>query len=221
MHGTLTRAACLALLTVVASGCATSREDRNLIITEVGKREVELYVDQPANTALLLGDGMKLSVRTASGAVNTVDFGAFEGTIPGGGFLVIWEGSGYNGPPVREAFASGQQGAVPGIKVERRFFDDIDASPAEIRLHGHHSRAVGVVAIFPRIVEDHIDDVLRFGQPPADRPATGGTFQANGSLAFPTGSWSHQRVWSSGAPRDTDNEDDWRSGPTSWGVPTP
>ena len=221
MRRTLETLLPLACVSAIASGCAVTRADRNLVITEVAKDQVELYLDEPADRALLLDEGMLLTVTSSSGNSASVNFKAFDDTLPGGGFLILWEGGGYDGPPVREDYSGGQQGAVPGLKVSKRFFDELDEFPSEVRLHGKHSRTTGIIVVFPRITEDRLDDVVRFGTPEGVRPQTGGQFLATGALGFPTGSVSLQRRWDSGAPVDLDQEDDWKHYGESLGVPTP
>lgn len=211
----------LASIATVASGCAMTHVERNLIITEVGKKQVELYLDEPSSEILRVGQGMVLTVTTASGNTRELDFGTYDHTMPGGTYLMVWEEGGYTGPPVRQEFPGGQTGYVPGLKVSQRFFDGFDDSPSELRLNGDHSRTTGVLVVFPRRTVERIRDVVRFGQPAIDRPATGGNFHQTGTLGSPTGSVSLQRKWSMGQPLDRNLEDDWKHNATSWGVPTP
>jgi hypothetical protein len=208
-------------LLVLVPGCAGT-QTRGLKISEVGRRSVELYLDEPTTNAMNVGGSYKLSFRTGQGTTHAVLLEALNAPVTGGQFLMVWAQSGYQGPPVAEAFPSGQQGAVPGIKVPAGFFDDIDSQPCEVRLSGERNRVSGLLAIFPLFTKDVLDDVVRFGSPVGDRPESGGTFVSNGSLTNPSGSTSHQRLWSSGAPLDTNGEADWLSAVlTSWGVPTP
>lgn len=207
---------------LLASGCSTAQ--RNLLLTEVGKQGVELYLDEPSSQRLRLGDGMRLEVRSnTNGTItkNDIGLGTASQAMQGGGFLIVWEGSNYTGPPVAEDYPSGISGAVPGIKVADKFFGDIDSEPSEIRLIGERNRVSGLLVIFPMFTADQVDDVIRFGQPPADRPVSGGTFAPNGSLIYPTGSGPLQRWWGPSGPIDTDQETDWTLGASSWGQPTP
>lgn len=184
----------------------------DLRLSEVGKRNVEIYLDEPPSEALNLRN-FKLSWSGAGGLGEQLDLGAFGQNLPGGGFLIVWEQGGYTGPPVAASFSGGQTGAVPGIKVKGGFFDQIDNVAAEVLVEGSRN-----VALF---VTHKVSDVVRFGSPVADRPATGGSFRSDGNLTNPSGSASLQRKWSGGAPRDTDAESDWLKRLTSWGVPTP
>jgi len=105
--------------------------------------------------------------------------------------------------------------------VEDNFFDGIDASPSEVRITGSRNRVSGLLIILPRFTTDRVEDVVRFGQPSADRPRTGGRFASDGSLSYPTGSGSLQRRWGAGGPVDTDAESDCGWGFNNWGPPTP
>ena len=209
-------AACLLL-----AGC-DGTQTRNLLLTEVGKNRVELYLDEPTNRSITLGSGYRLAVSTATGTANTVDLGTFGRAMPGGSFFMVWEEAGYAGPPVAEDFSGGQQGAVPGIKVEDGFMSGFDVAPSEARLLGRRNVFSRLIVIIPFFRTDVIDDIVRFGAPEADRPASGGTFQSNGSLGNPSGSVHLQRSWAgSGAPQDNDDEADWILFGQSWGAPTP
>lgn len=210
------------ILLVFTSGCTTAQ--RSLKLSEVGKRQVEIYLDEPSSEQLRLGDGMRLQVRTdTNGTIETneIGLGALSQPVQGSGFVIVWEDGSYSGPPVAEDFPSGQQGAVPGIKVADDFFGDIGSRPSEIRLVGERNRVSGLLVIFPMFTTDTVDDVVRFGQPPSDRPNTGGTFVSSGTLDNFSGSASLQRQWGGGGPVDNDAEADWLKQLTSWGVPTP
>jgi hypothetical protein len=214
-------AACgLIALAGLAQGCGGT-QGRNLVITEVGKKQVELFLNEPSGESLTLGGSYRLSVSTATGGSQSVNLGAFGGPLAGGTFLMVWEEGGYTGPPMAAPFSGGQQGPVPGIKVAADFFGDIDSVPSEIRLTGTRNRASNVIAIFPVFTTDQLDDVVRFGTPVANRPATGGSFAPDETLPNPTGSLSLQRRWGAGGPTDSNAEGDWTQSPTSWGVPTP
>lgn len=195
------------LALVLVTGCAGTQA-RRLMITEVGRRSIELTFDEPAGTTLTLGGGYVLSLSTGTGAARSVGLGSFGQSIPAGGFFMIWAPTGYGGPVVAEAYPSGQTGPVPGIKVPASFFDDINNSPGEVRLSGTRNRASGLIVIIPVFTEDSIDDVVRFGLPVADRPASGGTFRSNGTIGNPSGSTSLARRWGPSGPQDTDDESD-------------
>jgi hypothetical protein len=216
----------LLILSALSAACISGGTlNRRLLVTEVGRDEVELYLDEDPSQRLILKDAFHLSVRTDDGAGNltntAVGLGAGDQEIQGGTFFIIWEESGYQGPPVAAPFSGGQQGLVPGIKVASTFLNGIKDFPSEVRLHGSRNRVTRVVVIFPETTTDRVDDVVRFGAPVPNRPASGGTFTATGALANPSGSTTLQRHFSGGAPVDTDHEDDWVLSPSSWGVPTP
>ncbi len=209
----------VALSVVVVLGACQGTQARNLRITEVGKRAVELVFDEPSGS-LKLGGSYRLSMTTSTGT-NTVIGLSHATPIPAGGYFMVWSEAGYNGPIVAQDFPGGQTGAVQGIKVPSNLFTDLDGAPSEVRLYGTRNRATGLLVIFPLFKKDVIDDVVRFGQPEANRPATGGTFNGTGTLNNPSGSQSLARRWANGRPLDTNSETDWRDmGPTSWGVPT-
>jgi hypothetical protein len=209
------------LLVVVCSSACRGTQARNLKITEVGKRAIEMQLAEPAG-GMKLGGSFTLSVRTSTGTASSLPLGTFTASIPAGGYFMVWSEAGYGGPITVQPFSGGQQGAVPGIKVPSSFFADMDSAPSEVRILGSRNRVSGMLAIFPLVTKDTIDDVVRFGQPPGDRPVTGGTFTSDGSLTNPSGSTSLAREWWASRPLDTDREADWRDeGTTSWGVPTP
>lgn len=204
--------AAFAVLIGPLSGCSVHRDLR---LTEVGKRAVELYLDEPADNRLTLVDH-RLIVHTSDGGSAEIDLGALGRSLAGGEFLIVWEESGYNGTPVAEDYQGGVSGAVPGIKVANNFFLDMgDAAAAEVRLAGRHERGW---------ITDRVDDCIRFGDP-AQRPRTGGSLDENASppLNPPGGSATLKRWWgaSTGAPVDNDQETDWtlNFGHT-WGAPT-
>jgi hypothetical protein len=210
----------------LSTACANAGTlQRRLLITEVGRNQVELYLDEPASDVLVLGNGFELEVRTDDGAGNathrSTGLGAGDQRIPGGGFFVVWEDTGYQGPPVAEPFSGGQTGYVPGIKVEHGLLNGIKDFPSEVRVHGSRNRINGVVIVLPRQVTDEADDVVRFGTPAANRPTSGGAFTSTDTLGNPSGSNTLQRLFTNGAPRDTNDESDWTRSASSWGVPTP
>lgn len=212
-------------ITALAAGsliCACQgTQARHLRITEVGRRAVELYLDEPSGS-LTLGGSYALAIRTSTGTQNSVSLGTFTQPIPAGSYFMVWSEAGYSGPIVVEPYPGGQQGAVPGIKVPSNTFTDINTAPSEVRLVGSRNRVSQLLAIIPLFTEDQLDDVVRFGQPQADRPSTGGTYNSNGTLSNPSGSTSLARRFSGTTPVDNDSESDWLdAAATSWGVPTP
>ena len=211
---------CLAS-TMLLAGC-DGTQTRKLLLSEVGKNRVELHLDEPTTRSITLGPGYRLSVRTSTGTANTLDLGTFGGSMRGGSYFIVWEEGGYAGPPVAASFSGGQQGSVPGIKVADGFMSGFDAAPSEARLLGQRNVVSRLIVVIPFFRTDAIDDVVRFGTPEADRPQSGGTFSASGSLGNPSGSVHLQRAWTAaGAPQDTDDEADWNLYGQSWGVRTP
>ncbi len=207
------------ILCLLSTGCQGTRT-RNLKITEVGRRVVEMVNDEPSGS-ITMGGGYRLLFQTSTGTTSAVDLGLHTAPIPAGGYFAVWSQSGYSGPIVAEAFAGGQQGAVPGIKVPSSFFSDSDVAACEVRLTGSRSVVSQLILVIPLFSTHRIDDVVRFGQPPGDRPVTGGSWTDAGTLNNPSGSTSLARFFNAGRPTDTDHESDWRDqGPTSWGVPT-
>ncbi|MHC4223158.1 MAG: hypothetical protein ACYSX0_19675 [Planctomycetota bacterium] len=198
----------VALGLLALTGC---RYRYNLKVTEVGKREVELHMDEPSTKTVNLR-GFDLSWAGHGGYSNQVSLSTLGRDLQGGEFLIIWERGGYSGPPVAEEFSGGQQGRVPGIKVAWGFFDQIGNVPSEVRVWGERSALAA---------SHRVDDVVRFGTPLADRPNTGGSFSSDGSLGNPTGSLSLQRSWGTTGPTDTGVEADWARKLESWGVSTP
>ena len=206
---------------VLLAGC-DGTQTRKLLLTEVGKTSVELYLDEPTTRSITLGSGYRLAVSTSTGTANVVDLGTFGGALQGGSFFMVWEEGGYTGAPVAADFSGGLLGAVPGIKVAAGFMSGFDAAPSEARLLGQRNVFSRLIIIIPFFRTDVIDDVVRFGSPEADRPASGGTYGSNGSLGNPSGSVHLQRGWTgAGAPQDNDDEMDWILHGQSWGARTP
>jgi len=181
-------------------------------LTEVGKHNVELYLNAPAGESFSLR-GMKLTWAIQGGGGGEIDLGVLPDPLNAGEFLVVWERNGYAGPPVAEDYVSGAPGPVKGIKVADNLFDTLDTLPAMVQVEGVRSEAL--------LVRHKAADGVRFGMPVADRPQVGPLFTDDGSLFSPTGAGSVQRVFSGGAPRDTNHESDWKNYANSFGAPTP
>lgn len=207
------------ILLAIALGTTTAcTKHWDLEVTEVGKREVELYLNQPASDSFSLrGMTLTWAGHSVAGAPAVpgaqVDLGLLSTTLSGGEFLIVWEDPMYMGAPVDAQYSGGQLGYVKGIKVPRDFFAMIDQVPAMVSVSG--SRTDGLV------VTHKVSDAVRFGMPVADRPASGGSFTDTGTLGNPSGSAGPQRIWNGSAPQDTDSESDWKNYVNSWGVPTP
>lgn len=183
----------------------------DLEVTEVGNSEIELYMNIPAGEPFSLR-GMSLSWAAQGGLGGTVDLGVMTDPLLGGEYLVVWERSGYAGPPVVERFVSGVTPAR-GIQVAAGFFDGLDAAPGMVQVKGSRTQAI--------FVTHKVSDGVRFGLPVADRPPSGASFTDTGTITLPTGSQSVQRIFIGGTPTDTDSESDWKQYVNSFGEPTP
>jgi hypothetical protein len=185
-------------------GCAVHRDLR---ISEVGLHAVELYLAEDSGNQLALADHT-LTYKNSNGLEGEVDLGVF-GTLPGGGWLVVWEEQNYSDPPEKEDFVNFFGRSVPGIKVSDGFFG-IGISYS-YRVSGKHRRG---------FITDKTDDVVKFGVQP--RPSIGGSFIEDGSLAnkVPSQSRTISRKWGIIHPIDNDREDDWIKKTQSFGGPT-
>jgi hypothetical protein len=221
---------CLATSVLGAlAGC--SRQHRSLLVTEIGTTEFELYLNEEPSRRLTLGNGLVLSLTSATGAppaptvTSSIDLGAFGADMVGGSFLVIWQDGNYQGPPVAAEYIGGQAGRVPGIKVGQNTLNAVRMNPGEVRLSGSQNRFDGLLAIIPLWATDTIDDVVRYGRPKTDRPATGGAFTDASMeiLGNPLGAIHLQRKWDPATAMviDTDHEDDWEFVGQSIGAATP
>jgi len=216
------------LALVSMTGCATTR---NLKITEVSLNAVELYLDEPRSNSLDL-TGQKLRYMNSSG--DQVELDLF-GTIPGGGWLIVWEAPNCTGCPASLDYVNFFNNNVPGIAVPQGFFANPQADTFAYRVYGRGTRYIFPFFIF----YDDVDDVVKFGggsQGPVPRPDIGGTFQETGQLGankarVPGQGGSQARTISrrwqydtSGLPTtpiDTDDESDWERTGDSLGAPTP
>jgi hypothetical protein len=179
--------------------------DRKLKITEVAPNTIELYLDEPSGNQLDLTN-MKFKWVSqdpmAQPKSGEVDLG-LAGTLQGGTFLMIFEGSNYSGPPVAQNFHN----QIPGIKVKDNFFPGYGQNPSvSMSVDGKHYRTY---IVFVPIYRDTVNDVVRFG--PRPRPNLFGVFNEDGSLdgLRPVGTQSIGRAFSNGIPVDTDSEADW------------
>lgn len=161
------------------TGCAVHRDLR---ISEVGLHAMELYFAEESGNRLALADHT-LKYKNSNGQEGEVDLGVF-GTLPGGGWLVVWEEQNYSGTPEKEDFLNIANRYVPGIKVSDGFFGT--GISYSYRVSGKHNRG---------FITDKTDDVVKFGVQP--RPSIGGTFVEDGSLAnkLPRGSRNISRKW--------------------------
>ena len=202
----LSSALILGVLVLAVSGCTRVW---GLKVTEVGKREVELFLDEPDALQLT---GFSLTWEGDGGQAGTIALPALASPMPAGTFLVVWEQSGYNDVPVEEAFTTGPIASVPGIKVRGGFFSQIDNAGSVVYIRGSRGS----------FVRHKVRDTVKFG--PGNRPASGAdAFTEDGTLGSPSGSVSVQRRWDGSAPKDTDKESDWTKPfiGENWGAPTP
>jgi len=197
------------MLAAVSAGC---QRNWKLEITEVDKKDIELYLDHPTDEALSLR-GMNVTWVSSGGHRRSIDLGLVPDALRGGQFLVIWEYRNYSGPPVAEQYSGGAAGRVPGIKVAADYFDGMESHPSVVSLSG--SRTVGL------FVTHRVRDEVKFGLPVADRPVGLDAFTSDGTLTNPEGSNSVQRLWSGSHPLDTGAESDWLERISNLGVPTP
>ena len=114
---------------VALAGCTTHHK---LKITEVGLTAVELHLDEPMGNSFDLTD-QQLRYVNSAGYQSQIDL---FGTIPGGGWLVIWEQAGYTGNPVSASYTNYFGRPVPGIQVKEGFFDGTNATTFAYRVTG-------------------------------------------------------------------------------------
>jgi hypothetical protein len=114
----LNRILLVLVLAALSAGC---QKNWKLEITEVDKKDIELYLDHPTDEALSLR-GMNVTWVSSAGHRRSIDLGLVPDALRGGEFLVIWEYRNYSGPPVAEQYSGGAAGRVPGIKVAANFF---------------------------------------------------------------------------------------------------
>lgn len=206
------RGGAVVIVASLAAGCGGA--NRNLKITEVHEKHVELYLDEPADQRLTL-QNVKLRWLTKSPSSmpsgGALDLGR-AGSLRGGRYFVVWEDDAYDGDPIAQQFAA----SVPGIKVPGGFFPAYgDAAIVSIGVDGAPPRPL-------LLGRDRVSDVVRFG--PIPRPEPFGTFHPDASLAArkPAGNRSISRAFApDGAPVDTDSESDWVVRFASPGAPTP
>lgn len=205
--------ACALLL----SACTVNRE---LLITEVGLKAVELHLAEPRSNVLGLSD-LFLEYKNSNGDTGRVEL---QGSIPGEGFLIVFEDPNHMGNPVAASYSNFFGRSVPGLMVQNGFFGNMQLGQSlSFRVSGKHFR---LVAFFP--VWDRVDDVVLFG--PQPRPAIGGVFLENRSLGndFPRPAASNQspqdtvsRRFPGGTAEDTNEEQNWRTRADSFGAATP
>jgi hypothetical protein len=213
----------LILALAAALVLASCTNDRNLKITEVGLTAVELHLDEPRGNSFNLVDQQFRYVNSA-GYRSELDL---FGTMPGGGWLVIWEQPGYTGNPTSASYINYFGRTVPGIQVREGFFSSTNATTFAYRLTGRHTRY-----IFPFFFAyDDTEDVVKFGD--GTRPSIGGAFVETGYLGAAkvrtqgtgaTPSKTISRLWSRAttpAMIDTDNEADWERKDDNFGAETP
>lgn len=212
------RVLCLTALGVLLTACTVNRQ---LLLTEVGLSAVELHLAEARTQVLGLSD-IFLEYKNSSGATGRV---ALQGSIPGQGFLIVFEDPNHTGNPVPASYTNYYGRSVPGLMVPNGFFGNMQLGQSlSYRVSGRHFRLVAL--LFP--VWDRVDDVVLFG--PRPRPAIGGAFTEDGSLGndFPRPPASSQspqdtvsRLFPNGVAQDGNQEQDWRSRPDSFGAPTP
>jgi hypothetical protein len=212
----------LALLALC--GCT---QNRKLWINEVGAQRLELYLDEPNGNALALHGQTLDWVALDPSGVNAPQSGSIDlsGSIPGGGFLVLFEDP--SGPPGGSTPANVDDffhRSRAGLAVAPDALGPTDSALGyAFRVHGHEFRYV-----FPFFYTyDDTDDTVRFG--PRGRPNIGGTFTEDNSLQpvtrTPTMGQTKGRtirrktvgVGGVDSPVDRDREADWQTDDESWG----
>ncbi len=210
---------CLLIGAALMSGCTANRK---LKITEVGLKEVELYLDEPADHVLSLRDH-KLRFMRSDGHTAEVEL---FGMLDGGAFLIVWEQQGYTGASVDEDYRNYNDEIVRGIKVPEGFFGPPQAGATyAYRVVGRNPRRR--VLFIP--TTDKTNDVVKFGPyDPMDalippRPDIGGAFGEDGSVPDDRTPRSLikartiARRWGSGGLQASDVEADWKDKNESFG----
>jgi len=203
---------------LLAGGCTVHRK---LLITEVGLTAVEVHLAEPTGQVLGLR-GVFLEYANSSGSAGRVEL---QGSIVGQDYYVVFEDPNHSGPPAPSSYTNYYGRFVDGLVVPSGFFGTLTLGQSlSYRVSGEHSRSVLFIP-----VTDEVDDVVQFG-PQGVRPAIGGVFHEDGSLAndFPRAASSNQsqqrtvsRKFPSGAAQDTNAESDWSTEPDNFGAPTP
>lgn len=210
------------LLLLTLAGCS---QRRGLLITEWFPEVVELYLDEPASESLDLSQ-FSLQVQARQDLIPNVDEPDHRnqvdllGTLSGGSYRVIFEESGYTGPPVASTYTDPvTTRQVPGIKVEEGFFGwNLGGASTSLRISGTTRGPGGLAGLF--YVRDFVDDVLRLGGRP--RPSLGGGFTEDtpAPVPLPVPPQTLGRKWGPDGPLDNDLESDWRPGSRTFGEPT-
>jgi hypothetical protein len=192
-----------AILSSGLSGCGS--QNPKLEITEIAPGLTELYLDDPDSLDLGAG-GTTLEVKTAN-SDKTLNLPGMMGART---FLVIFETSGYTGPPVPMMFNdpfTGRQ--CPGIQIaENSFGWNLGGTSFAYRLQGNNGYPGGISNFFWRHWE--ADDTVTFGTRP--RPVIGVTFVEDTSLpnSIPRSPGSLARKWGPNGPIDNNRESDWK-----------
>jgi hypothetical protein len=192
-----------AILSSAVSGCGS--QNPKLEITEIAPGVTELYLDDPDSLDLGVG-GATLEVKTAN-YDKTLNL---PGAMGARTYLVIFEKSGYTGPPVAmmftDRFTSRQ---CPGIQIaENSFGWNLGGTSFAYRLHGNNGYPGGISNFFWRHWET--DDAVTFGTRP--RPVIGGNFIEDTSAPnpIPAAPGTLVRKWGPNGPIDNDRESDWK-----------
>jgi hypothetical protein len=216
----------VAVSLAVLSLCACT-QNRRLWISEVGAQRLELYLDEPNGNALALPGQTLDWVALDPSGMNAPQSGSVDlaGSIPGGGFLVLFEdpsvAPGGATPATVDDFFHRSRA---GLAVAPNALGPTDPMLSyAFRVHGHEFRY-----IFPFFYTyDDTDDTVRFGPP--GRPNIGGAFSEDGSLQpvtrTPTVGQTKgrtirrktTRINGVETPADRDREADWKPADESWG----
>lgn len=206
-------------LALAASGCISSPD---LLLTEIGLKEVEIYNAEPGGPMDI--DGVMLYYAATDGTEASI---RLFGQLDSGAFLVVWEDDNHTGAPVASFYRNYNNQTVKGIKVEAGTFGT--PAPDDGFAYLLKRRRTG----FPNFIytKETIEDVCRFGAwdpnatPPVERPTLGSNaFTDTGALVGDVRTETTQikaktiqRRWRSGVPRDGNSEDDWSLRNESYG----
>lgn len=198
--GHFTRIASVVIALAGLAGCSTQPK---LLITEVDLYRVELYLDQRNDFPL---DRITLDIATTGGHQGSV---SLLGSIPGQGFLVVFEDATHSGPPVSERYLDPLTRAeCTGIKVAAGTIGLNLGDSLTLRLAGDSGRGPGGIGgLFHS--RWSLDDTVSAG--PRPRPVLGGYFveDTTTSLELHLPPIGISRSWQTSGPVDNNRESDW------------
>jgi hypothetical protein len=202
---------------------------RQLWISEVGAGRLELYLAEDPNASLdLAGHTLEWQANDPSGVTSTGRIDLTGGTVPGGQYVVVWEGAGPTGAVTPSNFNNFHNQSVLGLETAPGALGPTDSNTAyAFRVHERHSRYV-----FPIFYETtETDDEVRFG--PGTRPNLGGSFSEDhmaldqvdrtAAVGLTKGRTIRRKTVANAAnvdiPVDRNREADWQTDDESYGAP--